>query len=503
MTDQIYDVFIIGGGINGTGIARDAAGRGYSVYLAEMNDLASGTSSASTKLVHGGLRYLEHFEFSLVREALKERETLWAMAPHIIRPLRFVLPHQAGLRPKWMLRIGLWLYDHIGGRKKLPASKSINLEKDVSGMPLRKKRKAAFEYSDCWVDDARLVVLNAMDARDRGASINTRTRVIGAERGQDGWEITVRHANGQDEIISAKMLINAAGPWVDLVLDVMEHTDSPAHVRMVKGSHIVVKKLFDHDRCYMFQNADNRIVFAIPYEGEYTLIGTTDEDYAGDPADASISSSELNYLCEVSSEYFKAPVTRADVEWAYSGVRPLYDDGASAAQEATRDYVLKIDRDDDGPALLNIFGGKLTTYRRLAEEVLEHVENALGPQGGPWTKGENLPGGAFGVGKVPAQIEALRTDYAFLTQSQATRLITHYGTQAWEMLGDASSLAALGDRFGGGLSAREVDYLIAHEWAQTSEDILWRRSKLGLLLSQRDVRALDNYLEAKGERIYG
>lgn len=503
MSDQIHDLFIIGGGINGCGIARDAAGRGYTVYLAEMNDLASGTSSASTKLVHGGLRYLEHFEFRLVREALQERELLWDIAPHIIRPLRFVLPHHNGLRPKWMLRIGLWLYDHIGGRKHLPVSQSVNLKKSKSGQPLKEKFNAAFEYSDCWVDDARLVVLNAMDAAQKGALVNPRTKVMSASRDHSGWQITVQKANGNTETIRARMLINAAGPWVDQVLDVMEHTESPSHIRMVKGSHIVVKKLYDHDKCYMFQNADDRVVFAIPYEDDFTLIGTTDEDFEGDPKDVAISSAELNYLCAVTSEYFRSPVTRGDVVWAYSGVRPLYDDGASAAQEATRDYVLELDYDEQEPALLNIFGGKLTTYRRLSEEVLEHVENALGRKGARWTHTMPLPGGDFAVDGIRPLVKKLMTAYPFLSLSHADRLIAHYGTKAWDVLGDASALPDLGEIFGAGLSAREVDYLIEQEWAQSSEDILWRRSKLGLRLSPRDERALEAYLEARGGRTDG
>lgn len=502
MADEIFDIFIIGGGVNGCGIARDAAGRGYSVYLAEMNDLGSGTSSASTKLVHGGLRYLEHFEFRLVREALTERERLWAVAPHIVRPMRFVLPLHAGLRPRWVLRLGLWLYDYIGGRKKLPVSRGVNLRVAEAGKSLSSKYKSAFEYSDCWVDDARLVVLNAMDAAQRGARIHPNTKVVRAARETDSWKIEVqRGAKGVTQTIRARMLINAAGPWVDHVLEVMDHTDSPAHIRMVKGSHIVVKKLYAHDKCYMFQNADGRVVFAIPYENDFTLIGTTDEDFEGDPTDAAISSAELNYLCEAASEYFKEPVTRGDVVWAYSGVRPLYDDGASAAQEATRDYVLSLDHEDDEPALLTIFGGKLTTYRRLGEEVLEHVEEVLGEKGPAWTALKSLPGGEFAVDAFDAQVGQLRGRYSFLTLQQARRLVGHYGTLAEKMLGDAQSLGDLGADFGGGLSAREVDYLIAHEWATTADDILWRRSKLGLILTPRDVRALETYLEKPRESV--
>jgi len=498
MTNEIYDLFTIGGGVNGCGIARDAAGRGYSVYLAEMNDLASGTSSAATKLIHGGLRYLEHYEFRLVREALEEREVLWAMAPHIIWPLRFVLPHHKELRPSWLLRIGLAMYDYLGGRKKLPPTKTLNLRKDPAGAPLRANYGMGFEYSDCWVDDARLVVLNAKDASQKGASINLGTKVLSAVR-QDGiWEVMVQNVqSGETSTVRAKMLINAAGPWVDSVLSTIDGHAGDHNVRLVKGSHIVVNKLFDHDRCYIFQNADGRIIFAIPYEHDFTLIGTTDLDYSGDPTDVSISSEELDYLCELASEYFKNPVGRDQVVWAYSGVRPLFDDGASEAKEATRDYVLKLEQAENLAPLLNIFGGKLTTYRRLAEEAIEHIGTAIGAKGAPWTAGSSLPGGDFAMDAFNAQVARLSTNYPFLALRQAHRLLRLYGTCAWELLGDTSSLADLGENFGADLTAREVDYLVDHEWAQTSSDILWRRTKLGLRINERDLRALEDYLETK------
>lgn len=501
MPDEIFDIFVIGGGVNGCGIARDAAGRGYSVYLAEMDDLASGTSSAATKLIHGGVRYLEHYEFRLVRESLEERETLWAMAPHIIWPLRFILPHYKGLRPKWMLRAGLFLYDYIGGRKKLPATKTLNLRKDVAGAPLRANFGTAFEYSDCWVNDARLVVLTARDAADKGAVISTRTKVTGARREGDVWAVDVLHLHTDEtETIHTRMLINAAGPWVDGVLGTIAGRREDHNVRLVKGSHVVVHKLFDHDRCYIFQNADGRIIFAIPYEQDFTLIGTTDQDYEGDPSNVAISSEELTYLCNVASEYFRVPVERSQVVWAYSGVRPLYDDGVSKAQEATRDYVLKLDENAGEAPLLNVFGGKLTTFRRLSEEVLEWVEKAIGAKGAPWTAGSTLPGGDFAAADFEYELRRLTDDYPFLAPAHARRLMRLYGTRARDLLGDAQSLVGLGENFGADLTAREIDYLINVEWAQTVEDILWRRTKLGLRLSERDVRALERYLEAKGAK---
>ncbi len=493
---QPYDIFIIGGGVNGAGIARDSAGRGYSVYLAEMNDLASGTSSAATKLIHGGLRYLEYYEFSLVREALKEREILWAMAPFIIKPMRFILPHHEGLRPKWMLRLGLFLYDYIGGRKKLPPTKTVNLRKHVAGKPLKVSSKVGFEYSDCFVDDARLVILNAKDAAQKGASINVSTKVISAKIIDDIWEIKVKNQlNNKIKTIKARALINAAGPWVDITNSNIKETDKKNHVRLVKGSHIVVNKIYDHDKCYIFQNSDNRIIFAIPYQENFTLIGTTDVDYEGDPSDVSISSDELNYLCEVSSHYFKQPVKRSDVVWAYSGVRPLFDDGADEAQEATRDYVLELE--DYGAPLLNIFGGKLTTYRHLAEEALEKIEQVIGKKGEKWTANSNLPGGDFAIGSFDRLVLDLKKQYPFMAHSQIKRMVRLYGTLTRQVLGDAKSHFDLGEDFGANLSAREVDYLIENEWAQTIEDILWRRTKLGLVINDRDKRALANYIEAR------
>jgi glycerol-3-phosphate dehydrogenase len=497
--ERIYDLAIIGGGVNGCGIARDAAGRGNSVFLCEMNDLASGTSSWSTKLVHGGLRYLEYYEFRLVREALIEREILWKIAPHIIRPLRFVLPHHAGLRPAWFLRLGLFLYDHLGGRKLLPPTRSVDLAADEVGKPLVPGRYArGFEYSDCFVDDARLVVLTARDAANRGAEIRTRTRAAAIRQNDGIWHVTVEHTpTGARETIKARALVNAGGPWVEDVLTRGAGVNAKAKVRLVQGSHIVVRKLYDHDRAYIFQNADGRIIFAIPYQDDFTLIGTTDRDYHGDPAKVKATPEEISYLCAAIGEYLAKPVKPEDVVWSYSGVRPLYDDGASDAKAATRDYVFELDT-PGGVPLLSIYGGKITTYRRLAEEALErlapYLRSAKAKQG--WTGKAALPGGDFAVSGVPALTADLRKTYPFLTDVHANRLAHAYGTRAAKMLGNAASLADLGHGFGATLTEREVRYLMAEEWAVTAEDIVWRRSKLGLRLSLAEIAALDDWITA-------
>ena len=499
--DGIYDIFVIGGGINGCGIARDAVGRGYSVCLAEMNDLASGTSSASTKLIHGGLRYLEYYEFRLVREALMEREVLWAAAPHIIWPLRFVLPHHAGLRPAWLLRLGLFLYDHIGGRRKLPATRTLDMTRDAAARPLKSLYTRAFEYSDCWVNDARLVALNARDAADRGAVIRTRSKVTAARRAADGWTLDVQDAlSGAVETVRARLVVNAAGPWVDEVLTGVAGLNAAHNVRLVQGSHIVVRKKFDDPRAYFFQNTDGRIIFAIPYEQEFTLIGTTDQDYHGNPAEVTITAAETDYLCAAASEYFAAPVQRADVVWSYSGVRPLYDDGASKAQEATRDYVLKSDAPAGLAPLMNIFGGKITTYRRLAEHMLEKIEEKLGARGKPWTATGTLPGGDFPADGFAAQLQRLQADYPFLAPRHAYRLVRLYGTRAWVLLGTAASLTDLGEHFGWDLYAAEVRYLIAQEWAMTAQDVLWRRTKVGLHVTDAQADALETFMAKTVQR---
>jgi glycerol-3-phosphate dehydrogenase len=490
-----YDVFVIGGGVNGTGIARDAVGRGYSVMLAEMHDLASGTSSAATKLVHGGLRYLEYYEFRLVHEALAEREVLWASAPHIIWPLRFVLPVEKGQRPAWLLRAGLFLYDNLGGRKLLPATKTLDLSKDVAGKPLKPGYRTAFEYSDGWVDDARLVALNARDAADKGARVVTQTKVTSARRDGGLWRIEMVGPAGT-ETVSARLLVNAGGPWVDNVIRETVGRNEAHHVRLVKGSHIVVNKLFDHDRCYFFQNADGRIFFAIPYEQDFTLIGTTDKDFEGDPTGVKISDEETDYLLAAANEYFAKPITRGDIVWTYSGVRPLFDDGASAAQEATRDYVLKVEGEGDGP-LLNVFGGKLTTHRRLSEQAVDKIEGLIGAKGGRWTKTGHLPGGAFPATGFEALVRAHTASYPRLDGKLVRRLTRAYGTLMPAVVAGATSVEELGEHFGSNLYAREVDYLIGREWARTAEDVLWRRSKLGLRVSAEDKLRLARYMEEK------
>jgi glycerol-3-phosphate dehydrogenase len=494
---QPVDVFVIGGGINGCGIARDAAGRGFSVALAEMNDLGSGTSSWSTKLIHGGLRYLEHYEFRLVREALMEREVLWGMAPHIIWPLRFVLPHHKGIRPAWLIRLGLFLYDHLGGRKALPATRTLDLRRDEAGKVLKPDFTKAFEYSDCWVNDARLVVLNAIDARARGATILTRTKVTRLERNGPLWSVTTEDARtGARRTFRARLIVNAAGPWVDGVLTGALARNDVHNVRLVQGSHIVVKRKFAHDRAYFFQNGDGRIFFAIPYEGQYTLIGTTDQDYAGDPALVAITEKEIDYLIDGASAYFREPVKRADIVWTYSGVRPLYDDGASAAQEATRDYVLKAEGGAGEAPIINIFGGKITTYRRLAESMLEKIEGLIGAKGRPWTAGATLPGGDMPVTGFEAFVGELRRESPFLPAEEARRLARLYGTRARDILAGATSMGDLGQAFGHGLTEAEVDYQMAEEWAQSADDVLWRRTKLGIAFTPAEQAVLERYVSA-------
>ena len=498
----MVDIAIIGGGINGCGIARDAAGRGLSVYLCEQNDLASGTSSWSTKLIHGGLRYLEHFEFRLVREALIERERLWRLAPHIIWPLRFVLPAHRGLRPAWLLRLGLFLYDHLGGRKLLPATRTLNLLSDEAGLPLKPDASIGFEYSDCWVDDARLVVLNAMDARSRGATIETHQKLISAERVDSHWRLLIEdQETKQTKTIEARALVNAAGPWVADILQQKVKSDMESNVRLVQGSHIVLRRIYDHDRAYIFQNADGRIIFAIPYQNQFTLIGTTDRDYKGDPGEVHATEDEIAYLIAAASEYFKSPLKREDVVWSYSGVRPLYDDGASKAQEATRDYVLKLDKPDGKAPLLSVFGGKITTYRRLAEAVLDRLKPyfpSLSAHIG-WTAQDCLPGGDFPETGFVALVDGLLADYPQFDRAYLTRLSRLYGTCARKILGSAKSMADLGQHFGGTLTAREIDYLISSEWAKTADDILWRRTKLGLVLTEAERLTVANAILNRGQ----
>ena len=488
--DFDVDILVIGGGVNGAGIARDAAGRGYRVLLCEQRDLASATSSASTKLVHGGLRYLEYFEFRLVREALKEREVLLRAAPHIIWPMRFVLPHHEGLRPRWMLRAGLFLYDHIGGREILPPTRSLRLVGDPRGAPLKEVFRYGFEYSDCWVEDSRLVVLNAVDAAERGAKILTRTKVASLRRVDDAWVATMTGQGGVAYEARARAVVNSAGPWVDDVLShaVGRNAALRFSLRLVKGSHVIVGRLFEGAHAYIFQNADGRVIFAIPYEHDFTLIGTTDLPFSGDPASVAIDSDEIDYLCAAASEYFRKPVTPSMVRRTYSGVRPLHDDAtAKDASAVTRDYVFDIDGD---PPILSVYGGKITTYRRLAEHALEKLEQIIGRRGGPWTRSAALPGGDMPNADFSAFRDALAAEYAWAPRSLVRRLARAYGTRASAILDGARSMADLGEEFGAGLTLREVDYLRGVEFARGVDDMLWRRSKLELHMSQEQQARL-------------
>jgi glycerol-3-phosphate dehydrogenase len=491
MTEQV-DVLVVGGGINGTGIARDAVGRGLSVWLCEQDDLASHTSSASTKLIHGGLRYLEQFEFALVGKALAEREILLRVAPHIIWPLRFVLPHQSHLRPAWMIRLGLFLYDHLQrGRRSLPGSRRVRLSKHAVGQPLRDEFPIGFVYSDAWVQDARLVVLNAMDAVQRGARVMTHTRCVSARRSGERWLARLQSSNGQVTEVAARALVNATGPWAVDFLDEVAAEGHDHGLRLVKGSHIVVPRLYDHRYAYIFQQPDRRIVFAIPYEREFTLIGTTDVEYRGDPAHPRIDTQETAYLCDAVNRYFKRGIVPADVVWSYSGVRPLLDDDSGKASEVTRDYLLELEQARGAP-LLNVFGGKLTTFRKLAEEAVDRLAPLLGNREPAWTgKGHPLPGGDIqDPGRLAEQLRATRP---WLGEAMAWRLAHTYGSQSVRVLGDAASLAGLGEHFGADLYASEVDYLRRYEWAGSAEDVLWRRTKLGLHIGGEGAARLVAY----------
>ena len=501
MPDHVFDLAVIGGGVNGCGIARDAAGRGFSVFLCEQGDLAGATSSASTKLIHGGLRYLEQYDFRLVHESLVEREVLLKLAPHIIRPLRFVLPYHSGLRPWPIIRTGLFLYDHLSFGRTLPGTKSLDLRSDPAGRGLKPMYTRAFEYSDCAVDDARLVVLNARDAAERGAEILTRTRCLSAVREGELWRLTVN--DGRDathyETVAARALVNAAGPWVADVIAGVTHTTTPTKVRLVKGSHVVVNRLFAHDRAYIFQNADGRVCFAIPYQGDFTLIGTTDEDYEGDPSAAEISAPESEYLIDAVGEYLDMPIDRASIRWTYAGVRPLHDDGSGKAQSASRDYSLELDHPTGAAPLLSVFGGKLTTYRRLSEQAMDKLHTAFPDKGKSWTTKAPLPGGDIGR-SFDAFAEDVARRFAFLPAPLIGRYARAYGTRIDALLDGVSGLADLGRDFGAGLFAREVDYLAANEWAAAAEDILWRRTKLGLRFPKENIADLEAHL-AKRPRL--
>ena len=483
----VFDLAIIGGGINGAGIARDAAGRGLSVLLLEQGDLAGATSSASSKLIHGGLRYLEQGAFRLVRESLREREVVLRAAPHIVWPLRFVLPWRSGGRPWWMLRAGLFLYDHLGGRRLLPPARAVDFRIDPTGEPLREDLRHGFEYSDCWTDDARLVVLTARDAADKGADIRVRTRCEAARERDGLWALTLQ-GGGEER---ARVLVNAAGPFVSRVLSGVVGQNAPARIRMVKGSHIVTRRLYGHDRCYILQNADGRVCFVIPWQDDFTLIGTTDRDFDGDPAHVSIDAGEIDYLRAAVGAWFRRPVTPADVVWSYAGVRPLRDDGTAAAQEATRDYVLEL---TGSPPVLSVFGGKITTFRRLAEAALDRLAPYFPGLGPRWTAGASLPGGDFPWDGFTALRDDLARRYPFLPLATVTRLARAHGTRAALVLGDARALGDLGIAFGAGLTEREVDFLVREEWARTAEDVLWRRGKLGLRMPPEGVSALAGFL---------
>ena len=477
----MLDLLVIGGGVNGCGIARDAAGRGLRVALVERGDLAGATSSASSKLVHGGLRYLEQYEFRLVREALAEREVLLRIAPHIVWPLRFVLPHRPAMRPRWMIRAGLWLYDHLARRVSLPGSETLDPRQDLRGAPLRDDITSAFAYSDCWVDDARLAVLNARDAARRGADIRVRCEFLGATRDAEGWTCKLRDSTGAETTLRARALVNAAGPWVMQVLGVMQ-VPAPGRVRLVRGSHIVLPALYQGDHAFILQNDDGRVVFVIPYEQEFSLVGTTDvvQETAEPPR---CTDAEADYLCAAVAQQFRVAPKLADIVRRYSGVRPLFDDGEANPSAITRDYVLKLDQ--DGAPLLSVFGGKITTYRRLAEEALEKLQ----APGAAWTAGASLPGGDFSGG-LPALDADLAARHPWLPVALLRRLARAYGTETTRLLGEATTMAELGRDYGAGLTDRKLDWLRAEEWARPAEDVLWRRGKLGLHLTAEQQAAV-------------
>ncbi|MFO7276243.1 MAG: glycerol-3-phosphate dehydrogenase [Pseudomonadota bacterium] len=489
------DLLVVGGGINGTGIARDAAGRGLSVILCEQHDLAAHTSSASTKLIHGGLRYLEHGQFALVRKALEEREVLLGLAPHIMWPLRFVMPHDAHLRPAWMIRAGLLLYDHLARRRRLPRSAAIDLRRHPAGVPLDPRFERGFIYSDGWVDDSRLVVLNALDAAKRGALVLTRTRCVRIERQGGRWSALLEEEGGVRRTVEARAVVNAAGPWVGRFLTESTPVRSGRAVRLVKGSHIVVPRLFEHRFAYIFQNVDRRIVFALPYEREFTLVGTTEVEYAGEPAAAHIDPDEVRYLCATVNRCFVRKCSPEDVVWTYSGVRPLLDDESSDPSSVTRDYALELDA--AGAPLLSVFGGKLTTYRRLAEEAVDRLAPILGCRAPRWTAQATLPGGDLPGGSFAVFLRSVARRYPWLPHPLSVRLARAYGTRIDELLDGARSLEDLGEEVLPQLHAREIEFLWKTEWARTSEDILWRRSKLGLHAPPDGLKRLDAWLAAR------
>jgi glycerol-3-phosphate dehydrogenase len=496
--NNLYDVLIIGGGINGCGVARDAAGRGYSVYLAEKSDIASGTSSASSKLIHGGLRYLENLEFSLVRASLRERDILIKIAPHIIKEIRFVLPHHNNLRPVWLLKLGLLLYDNLYSSKYIKRSSYIRLPFHESKSTLRETFKKGFEYSDCITDDARLTVLNAADAKRLGGNINTRTMVENIEQKKGVWNIEVMNSiSNETKYVQAKVVVNATGPWVDNFLKNHSKQTKVDNVRLVKGSHIVVKKLFNHSYAYIFQNSDGRIFFAVPWENEFTFIGTTDVDFKDNLDSFSVSDDEINYLCKSANQYFRSGISSNDVIKHWSGVRPLYHDGSIKAQKASRDYTIRIDSQDNNSALINIFGGKMTTFRQLSEEVVNKVGSILGEKKSPWTSDVHLPGGDFSLTEKTKIVDGLAKKYDYLDVDYIQRLFNLYGTRVGYILKNVSSIDDLGLHFGRDLYQVEVDYLMQEEFALYPEDVLERRTKLYLFLDYDKIENLDNYMQKK------
>ena len=491
--NEVFDLLVVGGGINGAGIARDAAGRGLKVLLVEQDDLAGHTSSASTKLIHGGLRYLEHHEFRLVRKALAERERLIDAAPHIMWPMRFVMPHDAHLRPDWMIRIGLFLYDHLARRRRLPGSRGIDLRAHPAGAPLAPRFRRGYEYSDGWVDDARLVVLNAVDARERGATVLTRTRCESVRR-ERHWRAVLAGPDGRTEV-AARALVNAAGPWAAEFLRDRSPVKARNGVRLVKGSHIVVRRLFAHEHAYIFQAPDRRIVFALPYEQDFTLIGTTDVEHTDGPGTARIGAAEVDYLCSMANQYFERRIGPADVVWSFAGLRPLLEDESDDPSSVTRDYVFELDQ--VGAPALSVFGGKLTTFRVLAEEAVDRIATALGASRPRWTAGAPLPGGDLPQADFARFLEVAATRWPWLPAPLRLRLARAYGTRMRKIVGTATGLADLGEAVLPGLHAAEIEYLMREEWALTADDILWRRSKLGLHLGPAAAGTLDHWIAAQ------
>ncbi len=483
----VHDLLIVGGGINGAGIARDAAGQGVSVLLVEKGDLAGATSSASSKLIHGGLRYLEYREFRLVREALREREVMLRIAPHLVRPLRFILPHDAGQRPAWMIRVGLFLYDHLGGRERLPGSRGVNLQKAPEGAVLKPEFTRGFEYADCWADDARLVVANALDAKAHGADIRVRTALVAAKRTDGLWEAKIARNGGETEIVRARAMVNATGPWATALFERFEGAKTRYRLALVQGSHIVVPRLYAGDQAYILQNPDKRIIFLLPFLDAFTIVGTTDTPYAGEPAAAAITAGEVEYLIMAANRFLRRPIAKSDIRWSYCGVRPLYDDGSINASAMTRDYAFDIDAPEGAAPLLTIYGGKLTTYRKLAQHALRKILPRLDREPKKWTSGAPLPGGDMPGADFAAFLGALGAEFPFLPPALAQRYARLYGTRSRAMLKDAHALADLGECLGADLYERELAFLRETEWANSADDVLWRRTKLGLFLTAEQI----------------